>query len=301
MNNTFSATNALSFGWNTFKKNRNFWLIAALLMMVTSSGGSFNIPFESSKTETTQIQTNEMYQNQNFDQQMQQLQQLQQMQMEQLEQQGYPVDMELQENMKMQMQESNTGTPFVPDKVDDVLGISDSRESGDIAKYIALIGIAGALLIPFYIAILLTSTAIQMGFVKLSLAAARGSKVSYEIIMSDINLKKAGRYLIASILLMLLIGVGLLLVIIPGIYFALKYFFVPYLIIDKNMKIGEAFKASSKMTTGHKFSLFVLGILAIIVNILGFVALIYGLLVSMPVTLLAYGYAYNKLSSGSKA
>lgn len=285
MNNNFSATNAISFGWNTFKKNRNFWLIAALLMMVTSSGGSFNIPMNSSSTETQTVQQTDVYQNEYFQQQM-----------EQLEQQGYPVETDYM------MEESETGTPFVPEKMDDVLGISDQKAAGNVAMFAFLIVIAMVLLVPFYIAILLTSSAIQMGFVKLSIAAARGAQVSYEIIMSDINLKKAGKYLLGSIAYAILVGIGFLLLIIPGIFFALKYMFVPYLIIDKDMKIGEAFSASGEMTKGNKFSLLVLAILAIVVNILGFVALIYGLLVSMPVTLLAYGYAYNTLSkSSSKA
>lgn len=216
--------------------------------------------------------------------------------MEQLEQQGYPVETDYM------MEESETGTPFVPEKMDDVLGISDQKAAGNVAMFAFLIVIAMVLLVPFYIAILLTSSAIQMGFVKLSIAAARGAQVSYEIIMSDINLKKAGKYLLGSIAYAILVGIGFLLLIIPGIFFALKYMFVPYLIIDKDMKIGEAFSASGEMTKGNKFSLLVLAILAIVVNILGFVALIYGLLVSMPVTLLAYGYAYNTLSkSSSKA
>ncbi|MDD4024145.1 MAG: hypothetical protein PHE57_08600, partial [Synergistales bacterium] len=43
-------------------------------------------------------------------------------------------------------------------------------------------------------------------------------------------------YLIGSLLLSVLVGVGMALFIVPGVYIAVRYQFMPYLIIDRGMK-----------------------------------------------------------------
>src|SRR5438552_1918138 len=45
--------------------------------------------------------------------------------------------------------------------------------------------------------------------------------------------KEGLRYFLTSLAYFLLVVVGLILLIIPGIYFGLKYFFVSYLVVDK--------------------------------------------------------------------
>ena len=135
-----------------------------------------------------------------------------------------------------------------------------------------------------------------MGIVRFVLSAARGNMPSYELMLSEINLKKSFRFLAASFLYGLLVVFGLILFIIPGIYFALKYGMVTYVIVDKNAGIGEAFGMSARITNGNKWNLLMLGILVMLVNIAGLLALLYGLLVSIPVTMIASAYAYDRLS-----
>jgi uncharacterized membrane protein len=102
-------------------------------------------------------------------------------------------------------------------------------------------------------------------------------------------------YFIASLVVGLFVGVGIILLIVPGIMWALRYLFVPYLVIDRKLGVMDALHESARITLGHKWQLLGLGILLILLNILGLVLLVVGLLVTVPVTMLALVHAYRTL------
>ena len=104
------------------------------------------------------------------------------------------------------------------------------------------------------------------------------------------------KFLLGYVLYTLLAVVGFLLLIVPGIYLAIKYQYVQYLIVDKNMDVIEAFKESGKMTNGHKWNLLLLLLLFLMITILGVMALGVGLLVAAPIVMIAQAYVYKKLS-----
>lgn len=65
----------------------------------------------------------------------------------------------------------------------------------------------------------------------------------------------------ASLLVSLLVMVGCICFIIPGIYLAFSYAMVPYLLATrKDLTITETLELSRKMMDGHKFDYFVLSI-----------------------------------------
>ena len=103
------------------------------------------------------------------------------------------------------------------------------------------------------------------------------------------------KFLLGYVLYMLLVGVGFLLLVVPGIYLAIRFQFVQYLIVDKNMDVMDAFKESSKMTDGQKWNLFLLMLLFIGINIIGALALGIGLLITIPIVIVAQAYVYKKL------
>jgi uncharacterized membrane protein len=107
------------------------------------------------------------------------------------------------------------------------------------------------------------------------------------------------KYLLGYILYGLAILIGLILLIVPGVYLAIKYQFVPYLIVDKGMDPIEAFTESAKMTNGQKWNLFLLILLYILILFVGLLALGVGLLVAAPIVMIAQAYVYKKLSSNA--
>jgi len=107
------------------------------------------------------------------------------------------------------------------------------------------------------------------------------------------------KFLLGYVMYTLLAVIGFLLLIVPGIYLAIKYQYVQYLIVDKNMDVIEAFKESGRMTDGHKWNLFLLFLLFIAISALGFLALGIGLLVTIPIVIVGQAYVYRKLCSNT--
>ena len=99
-----------------------------------------------------------------------------------------------------------------------------------------------------------------------------------------------------SILVGIIVIIGFILLIVPGIIWALRYLFVPYLIMERKLAPFEALKESARITYGHKWQLLGLLCLIVLINILGAILLLVGLLVSIPVSSLAMVHAYRTLS-----
>lgn len=104
------------------------------------------------------------------------------------------------------------------------------------------------------------------------------------------------RVLGATFLVTVIVSFGLVLLIVPGIYFALKYQFTVPLIIDQGLGVGDALRASERLTNGRKMSLLQFDLMALGVICLGALALGVGMLIAVPVVWLAYIAIYRKLT-----
>ena len=104
------------------------------------------------------------------------------------------------------------------------------------------------------------------------------------------------RYVGAAILFGLMVFFGVLLFIVPGIYLALKYQFFSELIVDKQLGIMESLRKSGEITEGIKWQLLGFSLVLAGVNVLGALCFGLGLLVTIPVTTVAYFIVYRKLS-----
>ncbi len=150
-------------------------------------------------------------------------------------------------------------------------------------------------LLILYLIGIVVGTMINMGLVKISLKFYDNEKAKIADLFSSYHL--FFKYLIGDILYGLIIIGGLILLIIPGIIWAIQFQFFGYLIIDKGLGPIEALKKSSKITKGAKWDLFLLGILLVLINILGALALLVGLFVTIPTTMIANAFVYRKLLS----
>jgi hypothetical protein len=105
------------------------------------------------------------------------------------------------------------------------------------------------------------------------------------------------RFLGAEILLFVIILIGLFLFVVPGVIAGLGFGFCTYLVIERGLGPIESLKESWHITYGHKWRLLLLALVIIGINILGALALLVGLLVSVPVSWLAFTHAYRTLAS----
>jgi len=110
-------------------------------------------------------------------------------------------------------------------------------------------------------------------------------------------LMKIIRNIIAGILVGLIVAGGFILLIIPGIYLAIRLMFYTYYIVDKDAGIIDSIKMSWNLTKGGVINLFLLSVLFFIVNILGLIAFGIGLAVTLPLTFLATALLYRKFQS----
>jgi uncharacterized membrane protein len=103
---------------------------------------------------------------------------------------------------------------------------------------------------------------------------------------------------LATLLTMVIVFVGFILLILPGIYLATRLKFYLYFILeDENLGPVDALKKSMDVTKGIFWKLFWWNILLALINIGGLLLLGVGLLVTLPVTILAYTHLYRKLSA----
>jgi uncharacterized membrane protein len=113
------------------------------------------------------------------------------------------------------------------------------------------------------------------------------------------DLFKGFNYFVPALVASLLIGVfvfaGTLLCLIPGLVVAAMYKFTYLFIVDKRMDFWPAMQASHAVVKNDYFGFTMFLILAFLVNVLGCLCCIVGLLVTIPLTFAAITVAYKEI------
>jgi uncharacterized membrane protein len=133
-----------------------------------------------------------------------------------------------------------------------------------------------------------------MGLIRAALAVTEGRTPEVNMLfMTD----GFGVYLVASILVVLGIVLGFVLLIVPGVILAIMWHFFGYVIVE-NPTSGpiDAMKRSAEITRGHRWQLFGLGLLLMLINIAGALACGVGIIFTYGITAIAVAYTYKVLS-----
>ncbi len=141
--------------------------------------------------------------------------------------------------------------------------------------------------------IFVVSTLAALGIVQASLAVTVGDRAGFR---KAFAYDRWGAWFGFSITFGFVVGVGLLLFVIPGLFVLALFGLAPYYFVDRRMSLGEAFRASYGATRAKALAIPVL--LCIIVGALGFVACGIGIFVTEPIAYIAvaslYRYAENQ-------
>jgi hypothetical protein len=126
------------------------------------------------------------------------------------------------------------------------------------------------------------------------LRAIRGDKIEIKDMFSVFE-RNYWNAVLAGLIKGIIIGIGFIMFIVPGIIFACRLAFVQYLIIDEKMEALEALKASWAMTRGHGWTIFGMFWLAFLIVIAGLAVLIFGVFISAMWITAAYAVLYQSV------
>ena len=99
--------------------------------------------------------------------------------------------------------------------------------------------------------------------------------------------------IITAVVMMLLIYLGMILLLIPGIYLAVAYLLAIPLVVERGLSPWQALEASRKAITQHWFKVFGLFLLLGLIVIVSAIPLGIGLVWSIPLMVVAMGVLYR--------
>lgn len=136
---------------------------------------------------------------------------------------------------------------------------------------------------------------IGLGLAKISLGIVykREYKIS-DLFVTDIMtiLKYIGAYILNT----LIVFAGMILLIIPGIVRSVKLSLFPYLVLEKGYGPFKAIRMSWRLTKGCVWDMFVIKFIAGLINILWVLAVVIGLLWTIPLMMIANAYIYKRIT-----
>jgi uncharacterized membrane protein len=135
---------------------------------------------------------------------------------------------------------------------------------------------------------------IYLGLVWLlfSVRSVQKGELVFKDIFAEINPKIYIKFFLLSLLVSLVVMLGFVLLIIPGVLFAIAYQFSGYFMVDGELGVRAAMKKSWRATKGLRWKLFWLSLLVGLLNILGLAVVGVGLFVTVPLTSLVLGHVY---------
>jgi hypothetical protein len=146
----------------------------------------------------------------------------------------------------------------------------------------------------------LVSLLITLGWLRVSLEVTNGVKPE----LGDVfKANGYGPFILASILFYIGALIGFILLIIPGIIFVATFGFYGFVIAQRGDGVGvlESLQRSHELTRGHRWELFGMALVFLLVNIVGLLACIVGVIFTSGITLIAWAYLYRALSGDTVA
>lgn len=99
--------------------------------------------------------------------------------------------------------------------------------------------------------------------------------------------------MLVSLVTSILISIGMMLLLLPGIYLAVSYLFALPLVQDRELEFWAAMETSRRLITRQWFSFLGLALLLAIINAIGLFLVGLGLLITLPLTIATIAAAYD--------
>ncbi|MEW5249143.1 hypothetical protein [Microbulbifer sp. 2201CG32-9] len=154
--------------------------------------------------------------------------------------------------------------------------------------------VGGALL--YNLLVTVVTAPLTAGFMMIGVKVARGESAAPTEVFAHFD--KLLPLAVVSILMTILVTLGMLLLVLPGIYLAVSYLLTLPLIVEKGLGPWQALETSRKAVTKHWFAFLGYIIVSILLYIAGALPLLLGLIWVLPMLAIAYGVVYRNVFGG---
>jgi uncharacterized membrane protein len=134
---------------------------------------------------------------------------------------------------------------------------------------------------------------IYAGMLVVALRHAAGQTVAIGDLFGQYG--KTARLVGVLLLNMVLVYLGFILLILPGIYLMIAYFMALPLAVDKNIGVWQALETSRKVSTKCWWRMLFTGVLVMLILIVSSLALLIPLIWTVPMSILVVGVIYRNL------
>jgi len=136
-------------------------------------------------------------------------------------------------------------------------------------------------------------TPIKVGLMLMGLSAARGETIKF----SDIKFiaPQSAKLIVLAMVIMLLVQIGFMLLILPGIFLMVVLSMAPMLMCDRNISMFRAVKLSAQTLSKQWFMLLLVYIWLIIAILLSFYTMGVALIITLPFYMNVKGLLYQQL------
>lgn len=151
-----------------------------------------------------------------------------------------------------------------------------------------------------FVSLLLTAIQLflTLGFTKIMLLLIQDEYVEVADMFN--NFRPFLSYFVASFLYGIAVVLGTLLLVIPGIFIAIRFQFYPYFILEEDLSSFIALQKSYNLSQNLTLELLLLGIVIIALNIAGMLFFGIGIVLTYPLTTMATAIVYKSLTEGGQ-
>jgi len=134
---------------------------------------------------------------------------------------------------------------------------------------------------------------LMVGIFRAILGMLAGTPPTIEMIFGGFD--RFGQAFLAYLVYSILVTIGLVLLIVPGIILMIMWMFVTPILAETNLDFWPAMQASAKLTGGYRWNLFCLGLASFCVLLLGFLCCCIGVVVAQAVVFTSFALVYRFL------
>jgi len=153
--------------------------------------------------------------------------------------------------------------------------------------------------VPLQFLVFVWQMILSMGILKISLKLYDQQAVEISDLWSMVN--RTLDFVIVRVAVILLVSFGLILFIVPGLIWLVQFYPAGYLVVDRGTGAIAALKAGSQISKGVKLPLILFVFTLALLNLLGALFMGIGLMITMPVSILASTYVYRQLLAATEA